>query len=815
MNLIWNILAVIVFFIFSLVAGAIISGILKRMKIRLISSFIAMLAVVWIVPLKIFETWLTFAYLFLLCLSIWYLWRSLQLHFILKGISYVDEHKDFAWWMYFAVYLLFICLARSFPFAYIEDKTKIALNETVITVVCAIILIFYGLYFLHIPWRYYKMVKNQIKIQGFTTMENLETFAENNTDTEKKAVSQFLNSVVSGLVNRKKLLQIPNNIYVDIKIVNHINKHLSKAGNSQQPLSFHINELLPKSRVSKELLTTILSHLMSERLKMEQEVAVANFATVSTNELEQNETVDEITDEMTTVQEEKNDQLFLRLLRFSFKDHPMIEKPYELRKSYVLLLTFALEDLKAKYVFVSELLHIYAMMLGINENDLDIIRPGDSRKNKNFESAIQIMRRKHYEKKAWYYYSGHRYNQMLFAEVAYIRQLLEEEETSRKMLELFDKTLRIRPKILEELRMYSRAVMNGERKLAEVMLYDQFSEKVRGKLEFLLNRVENGNLGSKQLFRTAIIATMSAGKSTFINSLVGYNLLPAMNQACTAKITSIHNNDALDRFIGFAKSNRGTTSFSGVVTSMILKDWNHSADEDDVYIEGNLASLGNRTYKLVLYDTPGVNYSQDRSHGDITYRFIEEHDLDLIIYVINATQISTNDDKILLAKLLGNMENKSKKPHILFLLNQADEFDLDGDDSLKETIDRIAKDLQNAGVKNPLIQPVSAYAAKLFRMALSNQQMSKKESSDFRNLYRLFTDEGVTFSTVTDECRDHTSINNMRNDRTLIIANREYDSEKILQAIQRTGIPSVETLINTLLQGKEPTTYISAKGEEK
>ncbi|MBF4102826.1 dynamin family protein [Gallibacterium anatis] len=48
---------------------------------------------------------------------------------------------------------------------------------------------------------------------------------------------------------------------------------------------------------------------------------------------------------------------------------------------------------------------------------------------------------------------------------------------------------------------------------------------------------------SNNIFEVIIVGTMSAGKSTVINALIGQELLHSANQATTATITSIHDKD--------------------------------------------------------------------------------------------------------------------------------------------------------------------------------------------------------------------------------------------------------------------------------
>lgn len=51
-------------------------------------------------------------------------------------------------------------------------------------------------------------------------------------------------------------------------------------------------------------------------------------------------------------------------------------------------------------------------------------------------------------------------------------------------------------------------------------------------------------LANSSDFEVNVVATMSAGKSTLINSLLGQRLMPAKQEACTATITEIKDNDA-------------------------------------------------------------------------------------------------------------------------------------------------------------------------------------------------------------------------------------------------------------------------------
>ena len=60
------------------------------------------------------------------------------------------------------------------------------------------------------------------------------------------------------------------------------------------------------------------------------------------------------------------------------------------------------------------------------------------------------------------------------------------------------------------------------------------------------------NYMSLPIINVGIFATMSAGKSTFINALLDKDIIPARNEACTSKIISIRDNDSMnDKIFGY------------------------------------------------------------------------------------------------------------------------------------------------------------------------------------------------------------------------------------------------------------------------
>ena len=130
--------------------------------------------------------------------------------------------------------------------------------------------------------------------------------------------------------------------------------------------------------------------------------------------------------------------------------------------------------------------------------------------------------------------------------------------------------------------------------------------------------------------------------------------------------------------------------------------------------------------RICLIDTPGTNYSGDKSHGEITRKAIDSNDYDGIIFVVNGLQFNTKDE----SKLLNYTFRHTRKP-IIFVLNQLDYFNPE-DDSIQDTIDNLTKII---GDKHEII-PMSACYALLLK--LSDIKLSKVELIQKNRLKQLF-----------------------------------------------------------------------------
>ncbi|MCC8051416.1 MAG: dynamin family protein [Clostridiales bacterium] len=231
---------------------------------------------------------------------------------------------------------------------------------------------------------------------------------------------------------------------------------------------------------------------------------------------------------------------------------------------------------------------------------------------------------------------------------------------------------------------------------------------------------ENVRFLTRRPYRVLVTATMSAGKSTFINALAGKYISLAQNMACTSKIHTI---------IGKPFEDGCTCEYDHELVMMarqeeLLSDNEENAGEITVstYLNG---SLGGE--RMIIRDSPGVNFSGETEHREITNRMIRGRKYDLLIYVMNATQLGTVDE----ATHLDYVRSCVGRTPVLFVVNKVDEFKPDEGENIGEIMEKLNAYLRMHGFRKPQICPISSHAAWLSKKAVD----LKLNHVDQRTLY--------------------------------------------------------------------------------
>lgn len=142
---------------------------------------------------------------------------------------------------------------------------------------------------------------------------------------------------------------------------------------------------------------------------------------------------------------------------------------------------------------------------------------------------------------------------------------------------------------------------------------------------------------SKPMNKVLITATMSAGKSTLINGLIGKTINKTMNDACTAKLHHILDKSYEDNFIYELDYDLNLDA-----SYEILMHDNHLNKDDEVFVSTYFRTVGEKSNRLCIVDTPGVNSSLNEDHGLITKKGVLEQNYNKLIYIVNAENTGTN-----------------------------------------------------------------------------------------------------------------------------------------------------------------------------
>ena len=234
----------------------------------------------------------------------------------------------------------------------------------------------------------------------------------------------------------------------------------------------------------------------------------------------------------------------------------------------------------------------------------------------------------------------------------------------------------------------------------------------------LLKAFENIN---NSVFPINVIATMSSGKSTLINALLGKKLMPSKNEACTATITEILDVDSPQfTAVVYNENNEAIQKVSDLTYDM-MNNLNENENVHRISAEGDIPFLDSNSTSLMLVDTPGPNNSQNQAHKNTTYKAINNDSNNLILYVLNGTQLSTNDDAALLQYVADQIKKGGKqvRDRFLFVINKMDQFNPEEED-IKKSILSAKRYLASYGIEDPQLFPCSAFTALNIRTYFSD-----------------------------------------------------------------------------------------------
>ncbi|MCL1987748.1 MAG: 50S ribosome-binding GTPase [Firmicutes bacterium] len=258
-----------------------------------------------------------------------------------------------------------------------------------------------------------------------------------------------------------------------------------------------------------------------------------------------------------------------------------------------------------------------------------------------------------------------------------------------------------------------QAVLKQEEQAKRLKQEQEKAAKLKKAAEEKAKAAELANLErQKTELRLMITGTMSAGKSTLINAIIGEKLAKTAAETVTAQISYFDSKKI---------------SFKTLVKP---------------------------AKSVVIIDTPGVNAALNPEHAEITHvalgkkgkkgKNFEDNEkaeiYDKLIYIFNADRLGTEDEMEHLEYIAENVP----KDKLIFVLNKVDNFD-SADDSIEESLAKLKKDLLANGFPKPKVFPISAHFALLLKLQKSDQ-LSRHEQRTLASYVDIFSEPDYDLS---------------------------------------------------------------------
>lgn len=282
---------------------------------------------------------------------------------------------------------------------------------------------------------------------------------------------------------------------------------------------------------------------------------------------------------------------------------------------------------------------------------------------------------------------------------------------------------------------------NGIRFTAEKMPAKEYGDKEKDIRE-LFNRIQalpfeelqspavaNAfELAFNELLEVNVVATMSAGKSTLINALLGRKLMPSKNGACTATITKIQDDDDQTFKATAYGADKTEIAHYCALDYKTMASLNRKPEVSEIQVFGDIPFVKSEEVSLVLIDTPGPDNARDKRHGLVTAKALDQSSKMLVLFVMNGTKLHDEAQDAFLRKIAKSMSvgGKQSRERFLFVINKMDDYDDEDDDIANETIPDTIKYLEDMGIENPNVFPAAAGPALLIRRYLNSHDESAR-----------------------------------------------------------------------------------------
>lgn len=305
-------------------------------------------------------------------------------------------------------------------------------------------------------------------------------------------------------------------------------------------------------------------------------------------------------------------------------------------------------------------------------------------------------------------------------------------------------------------------------------------------------------------FEVCVVATMSAGKSTLINSMLGTKLMPSKQEACTAIITRIKDTEGNDTWQAevYSKDNRLIETHENL-TYATMERLNGDENVSVIKTAGNIPFVSSEDVSLVLIDTPGPNNSRDPEHRKVQSEFLNKSSKSLVLYIMEGT-FGSDDDNSLLQRVADSMKvgGKQSKDRFIFVVNKMDDRRKEDGDTT-QTLDRIRAYLKGHGITNPNLFPAAALPALNIRLMQSGADVDEDTMDETEmKVRKLNRNETLHFENYASLPAS------IRGDIKMKLTDAKSNCDADAEALIHTGVVSIEAAIRQYVQKYAKTAKI-------
>lgn len=339
----------------------------------------------------------------------------------------------------------------------------------------------------------------------------------------------------------------------------------------------------------------------------------------------------------------------------------------------------------------------------------------------------------------------------------------------------------------------------------EILIDEVFEEIQKGPFDQLKDKeiLSAFNHAKSSDFEVCVVATMSAGKSTLINSMIGDKLMPSKQEACTAIITRIKDNDNKSWEAEVYSKDNQLIETHKELSYETMERLNSDNNVSLIKANGDIPFVTSEDISLVLVDTPGPNNSRDPEHKKVQSEFLSKSSKSLVLYIMEGT-FGSDDDNSLLKRVADSMivGGKQSKDRFIFVINKMDDRKKEDGDT-EQTLKRVRAYLENHGIINPNIFPIAALPALNIRLNEKGVNLDEDTLDEtWLKVKKLNRNESFHFESYASLPAS------IRAEINKKLAEAKENNNSNQQALIHTGVPSVEAAIRQYVQKYAKTAKI-------